>query len=121
MVALDLLFLGVLARPFHQQALGPLLRDPPLAAPAVAFYALYVLAIWATAVRPAASPGDAFARGALLGAIAYGTYELTNYTMIAGWPARLVPIDWAWGIFLTSVSAVAGILARARSQYLYLI
>lgn len=115
MIVLDLFFLGVLARPFYQDALGPLLRDPPLAGPAAAFYALYVLAIWALAVRPAASLRDAFARGALLGAIAYGTYELTNYTMIAGWPARLVPVDWAWGIFLTGTSAAAGALAKARN------
>lgn len=114
MIALDLLFLGVLARQFYQDALGPLLRDPPLAGPATAFYALYVLAIWALAVRPSASSGEAFARGALLGAIAYGTYELTNYTMIAGWPARLVPVDWAWGIFLTGASAAAGALAGSR-------
>ena len=111
MIVLDLFFLGVLARQFYQDALGPLLRNPPLAGPAAVFYGLYVLAVWGLAVRPGGSQGQAFARGALLGAIAYGTYGLTNYTMIAGWPARLVPVDWAWGIFLTGASAAAG--ARA--------
>ncbi|MBS2040655.1 DUF2177 family protein [bacterium] len=107
-LSLDLLFLGVLARQFYQDALGSLMRPQPLAGPAATFYLLYILAVWNVAVRPSLGFARAFARGALIGAVAYGTYELTNWSLINGWPPRLVPVDCAWGTLLTGVSAALG-------------
>jgi uncharacterized membrane protein len=76
---------------------------------------MYVAAIVVLAAAPAADPRGAAFRGALLGALCYGTYELTNWAVIAGWPAPLVPVDLAWGIALTAAtSALARLVLRAR-------
>jgi len=108
LLGLDLLFLGVLARPFYDAALGPLRAPAVRWDAALLFYALYLGFVLAAAARPATRTREAAARGAALGLLAYGTYELTNLAVLAGWPARLVPVDIAWGVVLTAaVSAAA--------------
>jgi len=55
--------------------------------------------------------GDIFKgilNGAILGALMYGIYDLTNKATLKGWPWQLVIIDIIWGTLLYSiVSAVA--------------
>ncbi|MEB3222598.1 MAG: DUF2177 family protein, partial [Candidatus Sericytochromatia bacterium] len=79
-------------------------------------YVFYVAAIVAQAVAPATSAGDAAGRGAWLGLVAYGTYELTNWAVIAGWPAALVPVDLGWGVLLTGLAAGVGRLAAEAAR-----
>jgi uncharacterized membrane protein len=111
MLLLDLTWLGVVAARLYAELLGPLMASPVNAGAAAAFYAMYVGAVVVHAVLPSASPGQAARRGAGLGFVAYATYDLTNWAVIAGWPALLVPIDLLWGVGLTAVVAVAGFLA----------
>ena len=60
------------------------------------------------------APAAALISGALLGAMAYGTYEFTNLATLKGWHWQMVVLDVAWGTFLTGVSAWAGVVsARA--------
>ena len=107
-MALDLVFLGIVAKPLYDRWLGPL-RAPEVFWPAaLAFYAMYVGATLRYAVLPAADARAAARRGAELGFVAYATYELTNWAVLAGWPAALVPVDLAWGVVLTATSAAAG-------------
>ena len=47
--------------------------------------------------------------GAILGFVAYGTYEWTNYATLDAWHPRMVFTDWAWGTVLTGVSAAGGV------------
>ena len=108
LLTLDLVFLGVLARDFYVAALGSLMRAEVHRVAAGLFYAFYVVAIVLHAVRGAGSVAVAARRGAGLGLIAYGTYELTNWAVIAGWPAALVPVDVLWGVLLTAASAAMG-------------
>lgn len=115
MMGLDLLFLGVLAKPFYDAQLGAL-RAPAVHWPAaLAFYLFYVLAIALAAVLPARRPGEAARRGALLGGFGYTVYELTNWAVITGWPGGLVPVDIAWGIALTGT--VAGVSRAAVHRW----
>jgi len=114
-MALDLVFLGVVAKGLYDQWLGPL-RKPSVYWPAaLAFYALYVAAVLLHAVLPAKSVPVAARRGAGLGLVAYATYELTNWAVLAGWPAALVPVDIAWGVFLTASAAAAGHVVYRRT------
>ena len=65
-------------------------------------------------LRPAfdeARIGPAILNGALLGALAYGTFTLTNYAIFTNWSFVLVLSDIAWGAFLTAISAAIGYLA----------
>lgn len=114
LLVLDLLFLGVIAKPFYDAALGALRRQPVYWPAAIAFYVMYVGAIGLYAVVRAESARAAFGRGAALGLVAYATYELTNWAVLAGWPAVLVPVDIAWGVVLTGTCALLGRKALDR-------
>ena len=108
MTVLDLLWLGIVARSFYDASLGALKRDPIYWPGAALFYVFYVSAIAGLASVPATDVKNAAKRGALLGLVSYGTYELTNWAVLAGWPAVLVPVDLVWGVVLTAVAAAAG-------------
>ncbi|MFT5352942.1 MAG: putative membrane protein [Polyangiales bacterium] len=114
LLVLDLLFLGILAKPIYDEALGSLRRTPVYWPAALIFYAMYVTVVGRFAVFLASSRRDALKRGASLGFVAYGTYELTNWSILAGWPAILVPIDIAWGVVLTGVTALVGRICLER-------
>jgi uncharacterized membrane protein len=108
MLVLDLVWLGVVAVDVYDRELGSLKRPDIVIPAAAAFYVMYVVATVRHAVVDASSIVDAGRRGAGLGIVAYGTYELTNWAVIAGWPVSLVPIDLLWGVALTTVVSVAG-------------
>lgn len=107
-LVLDLLWLGIVARDLYRDALGELMREEAFVPAAALFYAFYVAVTTGWAVLGAGSPGGAARRGAGLGFVAYATYELTNWAVIRGWPAWIVPVDLAWGVVLTAVAALAG-------------
>ena len=78
---------------------------------AVTFYAIYAAGIVIFCISPgldAASPGKAALLGALLGALAYATYDLSNLATLKSWPMALSLVDIAWGAFVTAVAASAG-------------
>jgi len=110
-LALDALWLGVVARSFYARQLGDLLRNDPRWGAAALFYLIYVGGVVVLAVLPALegrSPGKALGLGALLGLVAYGAYDLTNLATLRGFPTRMVAVDLAWGTVLTGVVAWAG-------------
>ena len=49
--------------------------------------------------------------GAVLGFVAYATYDLTNQATLNVWSTHLTLIDLAWGTTLTMVSALGGYFA----------
>ena len=109
MLALDLVWLGVVAKGMYAKALGPLLVDSPKIPAAVAFYLLYPMGVIYFAVVPALAAGSstqALIRGALFGFFAYMTYEFTNLALIRDWPSSLVTIDIVWGVILTALVSV---------------
>ena len=122
MLAIDALWLGVLARDLYQQDMGSLMAVQPRWAAAAAFYLAYPLGLVIFAVKPAletasggngGSLGRALLLGGLFGLFAYGTYDLTNLAVVQDWPLGLTFIDLAWGTFASAVSAGAG-MALAR-------
>lgn len=117
-LSLDALWLGVLMRPVYAAALGPLLAEQPRWTPAVLFYLLYICGLLVFAILPglrARRGRKAAALGALLGLLAYGTYDLSNYATLQAWPQALTAIDMVWGTVLSSLSATAGYLAASRA------
>jgi uncharacterized membrane protein len=111
MVLLDLLWLGVIAKPIYQQGIGHLMAEQPRWGVAVAFYLLFALAIVIFAVVPSeGSPGlwRTALLGALFGFFAYATYDLTNLATLKDWPVGMSLIDMAWGSFVSAASALSG-------------
>lgn len=104
---LDACWLTMMAETYRR-LIGSALLDSFALAPAAAFYLLYVAGIVGFAVLPAVHQGgwtSAALRGACLGAIAYGTYDLTNQATLKIWPVQLTVIDMAWGTFATCLTA----------------
>ncbi|MFA9229466.1 MAG: DUF2177 family protein [Microgenomates group bacterium] len=111
--ATDLIGLRFVIRPVFERYVGHLLADPFRALPAILFYLGYVAGILWFATLPALRNGDptaALINGALLGLMAYGTYEFTNYATLRDWSMVQVAVDTAWGTALTGFAAWAGVM-----------
>ena len=114
---LDFIWLGIVMKDFYAKQMGTLLLANPRWGVAVAFYVLYLAGVVFFAVAPALQLGElsrAALYGALLGLVAYGTYNLTNLATIKAWSAMLAMVDMVWGAIVTSAAASAGYFA-ARS------
>lgn len=112
---LDAVWLGWLARDFYRDALGELMRPDVRWGPALAFYFAYPAGLLALALMP--MPSDAWhaaARGALVGLVAYGVYDMTNLATLKGWSVRLSLVDMAWGTFVSATAALAAWSAWSR-------
>jgi len=117
MMALDVLWIGVLARPLYNRGIGHLMAEQPNFVAAAAFYLLFAVGLMAFVVLPRA-PGDwpmAAAWGALFGFMAYMTYDLTNLATLRAWPLGLSLIDTAWGCVATGLAATAGKLVADKA------
>lgn len=112
-LGLDALGLSLVVKPAFERDIGSMLLDTPRYGPALIFYAVYVALLLLFVSWPAwqssASLARVFVMAALLGAMAYGTYEFTNLATLRGWSWRMVAIDLTWGTLLTGVSATAGL------------
>lgn len=98
---------------FYQSHLGGLLLEKPRLGYAGAFYAAYVIGVVVLVVLPAAAAGswiNALLLGALLGLVAYGTYDMTNMATLRGWSLQVALVDLAWGTFVTALAATVGTL-----------
>ena len=113
---LDALWLRWAGPNFYRPALGDLLAEQFRMGPALVFYLLYVAAMVWFAVRPGMALGvpHAVLNGALLGGIAYATYDLTNQATLKVWPTYVTLVDIAWGASATALAC--GIAAFAVKQ-----
>ncbi len=110
-LALDAVWLTTMADRLYRPALGRLMLDRFEAAPAIGFYAIYIAGVIAFAVLPGLESRRwtvALGFGALLGLVAYATYDLTNQATLRGWPWRVTLADLCWGTVVTAVAAAAG-------------
>lgn len=117
-LVLDGLWLSQMVPTFYSVHMDGLMRADVIWPAALLFYLLYAAAVAVLAVAPALKEGRVWGavwRGALLGAAAYGTYNLTNYSTLAGWPLIVTLVDQVWGTVLGAATAggSAAILLRA--------
>ncbi len=111
MVGLDLLWLGVIAKPLYQQGIGHLMADKPNVLAAVLFYALFGLGLVVFSVLPSGPApgwGKTVTMAALFGFFAYATYDLTNLATLKQWPIGLSLLDITWGTFVSAAAAAGG-------------
>ncbi|WP_374332716.1 DUF2177 family protein [Aestuariivirga sp.] len=104
-LVIDMVWLLWLGRSIYVSEIGELLRQPPNMGAAGAFYVLYVTGLMVMVIWPAVqggSVGQAILSGAILGLVAYGTYDLTNLAVMKGFTTRIAVIDLAWGTVLTA-------------------
>jgi len=110
LMALDFLFLGVLAKGFFVPEVGDMLGEvKPV--PAVLFYLLYVVGVLVfVSGGMAATPRSALLYGALFGLFCYATFDLTSLALLKHWSSAVAAVDVSWGAAVTAVSSTAGLL-----------
>lgn len=113
-LAIDLVWLGVIMKGFYAQELGDLARRSgtslaPRWGAAILVYLLIPVGVMSF-VRPLLGPHSnawhAFGYGALFGLVMYGVYDLTNLAVLEKWTLRLALADMAWGCFLCGLTSV---------------
>jgi len=113
-LAIDMLWLAVVARGFYRQQVGFLLSDRPNWWAAIAFYLLFVAGLLIFAVLPGLQSGSlrkALLLGAFFGLVSYATYDLTNLATVKNWPWVVTLVDMAWGALLAASVSCLGYYA----------
>lgn len=115
-LAIDIVWLAVVARGFYRDKLGFLLSDQVNWWAAIAFYLLFVAGLLVFVVVPALETSSlrrALLLGAFFGLVTYATYDLTNHATVKNWPWIVTVVDLAWGTVLAaSVSCVGYFVGR---------
>jgi uncharacterized membrane protein len=114
---LDGVWLGLIARDFYRQEMGELMAPTVRALPAAAFYLAYPAGLVTLALQPMpASASSAVWRAALVGLVAYGTYDLTNLSVLRNASVKLALVDMAWGTLISAVAGAAAYFAMQRAS-----
>lgn len=119
-LAIDAIWLTIMADVLYRPMLGDRLADPFNLPPAIAFYLIYIAGIVALAVQPALASQSlprAIVCGAILGCVAYATYDLTNQATLKDWPLAVTLADIAWGTVLTATASAGGFLVASRFSH----
>ncbi|MDO9637974.1 MAG: DUF2177 family protein [Pseudotabrizicola sp.] len=106
----DAIMLTLVMKPLFTRHIGALMAEPIRYAPAGLFYAAYVAGLLYLVSLPALRDGaPLILPAAIIGAMAYGTYEFTSYAILRDWHWSMVITDTLWGTVLTAFSAWAGV------------
>ncbi len=109
-LAIDAVWLGLVAPKFYRKHIGDLLADKPNLVAAAVFYVLYMIGVVVFAINPALEEDSlqrALGLGALLGLVMYATYDLTNQATLKIWSTKVTVVDMIWGSLITAtVSAL---------------
>lgn len=112
-LAVDYVGLSYIVSPIFRQDVGHLMQDDFRVLPAFFFYAFFMLVLLWFVSWPAMTSDKSLmwvlGNAALIGALAYGTYEFTNLAILKDWTWRMVIIDGVWGTCLTAVAATGGV------------
>ena len=114
LMALDYLFLGVLAKGFFVAEVGDMLAEvKPV--PALLFYLVYVVGVLIfVSGGQAANWPSTLSYGALFGLFCYATFDLTCLALLKHWSWAVAALDVTWGAVVTAVSSSAGLLVANR-------
>lgn len=114
--AIDMIWLGLVARGFYRDQIGSMLKTDFNWIAGVSFYLLFIAGLVFFVIEPALKQGSSWTGvllvGALFGLMTYATYDLTNLSTLKDWPVLLTFVDMAWGMVLSaSVSTVTYLIA----------
>jgi uncharacterized membrane protein len=104
--AIDMIWLGVIAKNIYSKYLGYLMSPKVNWMAAFMFYLLFILGLLVFVIQPALvsqSFPDLLMKAALFGLVTYATYDLTNLATIKDWPVLITVIDLTWGMSLSVI------------------
>jgi len=117
--AIDMIWLGLLAKNFYANQIGSLLKSDINWLAAILFYLLFILGLVVFVITPAVNNNSvmqALLLGALFGLICYATYDLTNLAIAKDWPLLVTIVDLIWGTTLgATVSTLTYFIATKLS------
>lgn len=115
-LALDMFWLGVVAKNFYRAQIGALMTSNVNWMAAIIFYLIFIFGLVVFVIEPAVAEGSwshALLFGALFGLVCYATYDLTNLAVAKDWPLLVTIVDLVWGAVLaSSVSAITYFIAK---------
>jgi len=113
--AIDMIWLGLIAKGFYAKQIGSLLKPDVNWTAAIVFYLLFIVGLVVFVITPAVEKNSwmhALLFGALFGLVCYATYDLTNLALAKDWPLLVTIVDLAWGAVLAaSVSTITYFIA----------
>ncbi|MBY0613092.1 MAG: DUF2177 family protein [Beijerinckiaceae bacterium] len=104
-IVADFIWLGFIAKNFYQASLGHIMLERPILWVAALFYLIYPIGLVLFVIEPATDAGSvmrALTLGAVFGAIAYCTYDLSNLATLRGIPVSFALTDIVWGAFASA-------------------
>ena len=107
--AIDMVWLGLVAKNFYKSQIGFLMRSDINWTAAILFYLLFIVGLVLFVIAPAVEKGSwmyALLFGAFFGFITYATYDLTNLATLKDWPLLVTIVDLAWGTALGALVSV---------------
>lgn len=114
--AIDMVWIGVVAKGFYRAQIGSLMKSDVNWMAAIIFYLLFIFGLVTFVIAPAVQKGSwthALLFGALFGLVSYATYDLTNLAVAKDWPLLITLVDLAWGATLAAlVSTITYFIAN---------
>ncbi|MDA3932395.1 MAG: DUF2177 family protein [Tenericutes bacterium] len=103
-LAIDAVWLGLIATKFYKNNIGHLMADKPNFIAAGVFYLLFIIGVVFFIYNGIVEQnfGKALLAGAIFGFMTYATYDLTNLATLKDWPITVTIVDLLWGTFLSS-------------------
>ena len=107
-VVLDWLWVGVIASNFYKKHSSFLFADKINYVPIIIFYLIYTAGLVFVVIEPNLGKGliEVFWVGAVVGLMAYGTYDLVNQATIKDWSTLATVVDILWGAFAGGIVSV---------------
>ncbi len=115
--ALDMTWLGLIAKNLYREQIGHLLRPDVNWTAAIVFYLLFIGGLIVFVISPSVqkqSLMSALLLGAFFGLITYATYDLTNLATTKDWPLFITIVDLIWGAVLSASVSVVTYLVYTR-------
>jgi uncharacterized membrane protein len=118
-IAIDALWLGLVAPKFYKAQIGHLMTEKPNLIAALVFYLIFIVGVVYFVVNPAIEAGEiskVLIAGALFGFITYATYDLTNLATLKDWPMTVTIVDLIWG---TTLSTLIGLFTYLIYNWIF--
>jgi uncharacterized membrane protein len=114
-LAIDAVWLTLVAKNFYAKQIGFLMAKNPNLLAAFIFYLIFIAGLIFFVITPALDKKmwiQALLAGAFFGLVTYATYDLTNLATVKDWPLIVTVIDLLWGMAVSAtVSVITYLLA----------
>lgn len=108
-LAIDIVWLSLVAKNFYARQIGFLMAKNPNLFAAFIFYLIFIAGLIVFVITPALDKKmwtQALLAGAFFGLVTYATYDLTNLATVKDWPLIVTVVDLIWGTVLAAAVSV---------------